>query len=92
MSEPRPTASTINDAQLDDLYERLDQAETELRRYAEAESADAAAGSYAGRAEHAEAAIERVREWADYHANQCEGWCCDHAPKLLAALDEPTKD
>ena len=47
--------------QLDQLYQRLDHAETELRRYTEAESADAAAGSYAGRAEQAEAAIDRVR-------------------------------
>lgn len=40
------------------------------------------------RVEQAEAALYRIREWADYHANQCEGWCCDHAPKLLALLDE----
>jgi hypothetical protein len=51
--------------QLDQLYEQLDHAETELRRYTEAESADAAAGSYAGRAEQAEAVIRRVRDLAD---------------------------
>jgi hypothetical protein len=47
--------------QLDALYERLEQAEYTARCYAEADSANAAAGSYAGRAEQAEAAITRVR-------------------------------
>lgn len=44
---------------------RADRAEAELRHYTEAESADAAAGSYAHRAEHAEAAIIRVRNACD---------------------------
>jgi hypothetical protein len=51
--------------QYDQLCDELDRAEAELRRYTEAESADAAAGSYAGRAETAEAAITRVRTYLD---------------------------
>jgi hypothetical protein len=58
----RKTASTINDAELDQLYERLERAEQELRHYTEAESADAAAGSYAGRAERAEAELDALRK------------------------------
>ncbi|WP_155054545.1 hypothetical protein [Streptomyces blattellae] len=42
-------------------WETVAELRAELQRYTEAESADAAAGSYAGRAEQAEAAIERVR-------------------------------
>jgi hypothetical protein len=41
---------------------RIERAEAELRRYAEADSADAAAGSYAHRAEQAEAAVKRAQE------------------------------
>lgn len=43
---------------------RADQAEAELARYTEAESADAAAGSYAARAETAEAALTAARRAA----------------------------
>lgn len=42
--------------------DRADRAEAELRARAEADSADATAGSYAHRAEHAEAALARVRK------------------------------
>ncbi|MGW2048617.1 hypothetical protein ACWCPF_26050 [Streptomyces sp. NPDC001858] len=45
-------------------YQRVERAEAEIQRYAEAESADAAAGSYAGRAE----AAERERDVARQHA------------------------
>jgi hypothetical protein len=47
--------------QLDELYDELDRARQELQQHAEADSADAAAGSYAGRAEHAEAQLAHVR-------------------------------
>lgn len=47
------------------LQQRLDHAEEELRHHHEAHSADAAAGSYAHRAEHAEAAIARAHRIAD---------------------------
>ncbi|MFF7329707.1 hypothetical protein [Streptomyces sp. NPDC008150] len=57
----RPTASTITDNQLDALYARLDHAEAELLARGEQDSADAAAGSYALRAEKAEAALDRTR-------------------------------
>lgn len=57
----RPTASTINDAQLDELYDELDRARRELAARAEGESADAAAGSCAGRAEQAEAERNAAR-------------------------------
>ena len=56
----RKTASTINDAELDQLYNDLARAETEARHWAEAESADIAAGSYAGRVEELEAALART--------------------------------
>ncbi|MFF7313365.1 hypothetical protein [Streptomyces sp. NPDC008137] len=52
------------------IVPELEQAQAELQRYAEAESADAAAGSYAGRAEQAEAAIERVRALADQFSQE----------------------
>lgn len=44
-------------ASLDALYERAERAEQEASGYAEADSADAAAGSYAHRAEDAEEAV-----------------------------------
>lgn len=84
--------------QLDALYDRIDHAETELRQRTESDSADAAAGSYAHRAEHAEAAIARVRALhyqqdgaycaictEDFGRLQAE-WPCP----TIAALDEPT--
>lgn len=49
----RHTVDTINSDQLDQLYDDLDHARAEARRYTEAESAAAAAGSYAGSSEHA---------------------------------------
>jgi hypothetical protein len=29
---------------------------------------------------------KQVFDWAQRHATQCEGWCCDHAPKLVEML------
>lgn len=46
--------------QLDQLYDRLDAAEAEARAWAAAESADAAAGSYAGRVEELQATLREV--------------------------------
>ena len=57
----RRTVDTINDDQLSQLYDELDRARQELQQHAEADSADAAAGSYAGRAEGAEARLAHVR-------------------------------
>jgi hypothetical protein len=56
---PRPTASTINDEQLDQLYADLAWAE------AEAASADASASSHADRANTAEATLANVRTLRD---------------------------
>jgi endonuclease III-like uncharacterized protein len=50
----RKTLDQMNSDDLDQLYADLDRAHTELRWWAEADSADAAAGSYALRAERAE--------------------------------------
>lgn len=47
-----------------ELVARAERAEAELRRYTEAESADAAAGSYAHRAEQAEAELAKARQRA----------------------------
>ncbi|WP_405888817.1 hypothetical protein OG762_36670 [Streptomyces sp. NBC_01136] len=63
----------------------MERLHAELRRYTEAESADAAAGSYAGRAEQAEAAIARVREYLERHAHQVAVTPID----LLALLNAP---
>ncbi|MCG0061693.1 hypothetical protein L0F81_00065 [Streptomyces tricolor] len=57
----RRTASTITDTELDQLYRDLDQARTECLAWAEAESADIAAGSYAGRVEELEAQLAALR-------------------------------
>lgn len=54
--------------QYDELCDRLERAEAELNTWAENESADAAAGSYAGRAEQAEADLEQARADAEQHA------------------------
>jgi hypothetical protein len=51
----------VRDRHLQQLRQRLQLADTELQQWAATESADAAAGSYAGRAETAEAVVERVR-------------------------------
>lgn len=45
-----------------ELVTRAERAEAELRQYTEADSADAAAGSYAGRAEQAEAELAKARQ------------------------------
>lgn len=58
---PRLTVDTITSDQLDALYDQLERAETDLNAFHEADSADAAAGSYAGRAEQAEAELMRLR-------------------------------
>lgn len=47
-------------AKVADLERQLDQAREECRNWAEAESADIAAGSYAGRVEELEAALREV--------------------------------
>jgi hypothetical protein len=80
--------------------DRLAQAETELQQWVAAESADAAAGSYAGRAEEAEAAIARVRAAADqlhravHNADGKPLTAYDRGVdtavrRVLSALDEP---
>jgi uncharacterized coiled-coil protein SlyX len=48
--------------QLDQLYADLAHAQAEAARYAEAESADVAAGSYAGRVEELQADLTRYEE------------------------------
>jgi hypothetical protein len=58
--------------QYDQLCDELDRARAELQWHAEHESADAAAGSYAGRAEAAEAAVDRLR--ADIAACRDQQW------------------
>ncbi|ELP67619.1 hypothetical protein STRTUCAR8_08597 [Streptomyces turgidiscabies Car8] len=49
-------------AELADYDERTERLAAELRRYTEAESADAAAGSYAGRVQELEAVLASVRQ------------------------------
>ncbi|WP_346162200.1 hypothetical protein [Streptomyces bangladeshensis] len=86
----RRTASTITDTELDQLRARLAQAETTARWYAEADSADAAAGSYAHRAEAAEVALARVREIASelFMAGRTQTER-EIGRRLNAALDQP---
>jgi hypothetical protein len=50
--------------QLDQLYDERDRAQAEAARWGAAESADVAAGSYAGRVEELQATIERIRTCA----------------------------
>lgn len=57
----RKSLDDMTSDDLDQLYADLDRAETEAREWAEAESADAAAGSYAHRAEQAEAERDTAR-------------------------------
>ena len=52
---------------LDQLYNDLAHAQAEAAHYAEAESADVAAGSYAGRVEELQNTIDQVRALADEH-------------------------
>jgi hypothetical protein len=61
----RHTADTINDNDLDQLYADLDRAQAAAARWAEAESADVAAGSYAGRVEELQTVIARIRTCAN---------------------------
>ncbi|MGW7786015.1 hypothetical protein [Streptomyces tricolor] len=86
----RRTASTITDTELDQLHARLAQAETTARWYAEADSADAAAGSYAHRAEATEVALARVREIASelFMAGRTQTER-EIGRRLNAALDQP---
>lgn len=70
--------------QYDQLCDELDQARAELQQHAEHESADAAAGSYAERAEQAEAALERVRTLRDNWA-ATPHWV-DRVPRRAAAM------
>jgi hypothetical protein len=84
----RLTVDTINDAQLDALYERLDRAEEEARQYAAADSADAAAGSYALRAETAEA----ERDGAYRERAHLVALLASYYPSVIAPapdIDEP---
>jgi hypothetical protein len=60
----RHTADSINDDDLDQLYADLARAQAEAARWGEAESADVAAGSYAGRVEELQATIDRLRTLA----------------------------
>ncbi len=85
-------------ASLDQLYEDLGRAEAELRRYAEADSADAAAGSYALRAERVEARLARVtglyEQWVKagpppLGASMARWWDARLA-ELHAAIHAPT--
>jgi hypothetical protein len=69
----RHTADSINDNDLDQLYTDLAHAQAEAARWAEAESADVAAGSYAGRVEELQTVIDRVR--ALHRRNEHTGTC-----------------
>jgi hypothetical protein len=53
--------------QLDQLYADLAHAQAEAARWAEAESADVAAGSYAGRVEELQNTIDQVRDAVALH-------------------------
>jgi hypothetical protein len=83
--------------QYDQLCDELDRARAELQRHAEHESADAAAGSYAGRAEAAEAATNRIRALADRWAKAgppplgtpIARWWDKRLVELNTALAEP---
>lgn len=68
----------VRDRHLQQLRQRLTLADAELQQWAAAESADAAAGSYAGRAEEAEAVIERVRALAVKVRDRCASGSTDH--------------
>jgi len=61
----RHTADSINDDDLDQLYADLARARAEANAWGEAESADVAAGSYAGRVEELQNTIDRVRALRD---------------------------
>ena len=88
----------VRDRHLEQLRQRLALADTELQQWAE--SADAAAGSYAERAETAEAAITRVHDVCDRlrrasvladgepHSARERG-VVQAITRILAALDQP---
>jgi hypothetical protein len=65
LAPTRHTADSINDDDLDQLYADLAHAQAEAARWAEAESADVAAGSYAGRVEELQTVIDRVAALRD---------------------------
>ena len=85
----------VRDREMGQLRARAERAEAELRRYTEAESADAAAGSYAGRAETAEQhrdqlqrAIDDVRRFNQLTADaSCRVQAAEHARDTLQILD-----
>jgi hypothetical protein len=84
----------VRDRHLTQLRQRLALADAELQQRTAAEPADAAAGSYAGRAEEAEAVIERVRALAVKVRDRCASGSTDHkigkydvAVAILAELD-----
>uniref|UniRef100_UPI001F45F49A hypothetical protein n=1 Tax=Streptomyces sp. NRRL F-5135 TaxID=1463858 RepID=UPI001F45F49A len=77
-----------DDAEVERLRGQLNHAEAELTRLHDAESADAAAGSYAGRAEEAEAAIARVRRLCEMTiACSVRVHAVQQAHDILAILD-----
>lgn len=83
MTERTPLAQHTK-ASLDQLYEDLGRAEAELRRYAEADSADAAAGSYALRAERVEARLAAVADLiADHEGDE---WAAHPATGALRVI------
>lgn len=77
------------DQRAEQQKQRADRLATELQRHAEAESADAAAGSYAGRAEGAETKLRRVAALADRWANRTDQLrvAADHIRAALAHDD-----
>jgi hypothetical protein len=79
---------------LDQLYAELEQARAEANRYAENESADIAAGSYAGRVEELEAAHTRIRRLAA-RIRQGVPWASNFdnlADRIIAELDDQPAD
>lgn len=86
----RHTVDSINSDQLDELYDDLARARQELADRGAAESADAAAGSYAGRAEEAEARLARVCAEVDrWKLNTLEPQTMRAVSDIGRALDEP---
>lgn len=80
----RRTVDTINDDQLSQLYDDLEHAEAELQQHAENESADAAAGSYAQRAERVEAQLTAVADLiADHEGDE---WAAHPATAALRRI------
>lgn len=75
---------------IDQLHRELDHARAEANQYAEAESADAAAGSYAGRAEQAERQL-RESQWRHQDAERrvrCQRERAEQAEaRIQAVLD-----